>query len=223
MNFNFKKTQKYAYYFDEKFANYKVLKPFLAMKRAYLVVAVIIFSLIGTVCYLNFKASERREFSSLKSFIVAYAEINNIDNLNDNDYDMLAREVKKAARKYDVDPMLVLSVITVESSFDKDAVSSKGAIGLMQLMPNTAKKLCSEMGMREHNCKIGDVKTNILIGTYYLSKLSSRYNNNMKHYLAAYNCGPSEIDRVLNGNNKVPTTFYSRIMKIYQKLAYKNV
>lgn len=223
MNFNFKKTQKYAYYFDEKFANHKVLKPFLAMKRAYLIVALVVFSLIGTVCYINFKAAQRRDFASLKKFIVAYAEINNINNLNDNDYNMLAREVKKAARKYDVDPMLILSVITVESSFDKDAVSSRGAIGLMQLMPSTAKHLCSEMGLSDSRCKVGDVRTNILIGTYYLSKLSSKYNNNMKHYLAAYNCGPSEIDRMLNGNSKVPTTFYSRIMKIYQKLAYKNV
>ena len=61
MNFNFKKTQKYAYYFDEKFANHKVLKPFLAMKRAYLVVALIIISLIGSLCYLNIRASEKRE------------------------------------------------------------------------------------------------------------------------------------------------------------------
>ena len=117
---------------------------------------------------------------------------------------MLAREVKRAAKKYDMDPMLVLSVITVESSFDKDEIYSKGAVGLMQLMPHTAKVLCSEMGMSERNCKVEDIKTNILVGTYYLSKLSSKYNNNMKQYLAAYNCGPSEIDRVLNGKSRVP-------------------
>ena len=45
----------------------------------------------------------------------------------------------------------------------------------------------------------------------------------MKHYLAAYNCGPTLIDRVISDNDRVPTEFYSRIMKVYQKLAYKNV
>jgi soluble lytic murein transglycosylase len=223
MTFNFKKTNRYAYYFDEKFANHKIIKPFLAMKRAYVVVALVVVSLFGVLFYLNIHVNESKERESLKSFIVAYAEINNLDNLSSSDYDLLAREVIKAARKYDIDPMLVLSVITVESSFDKDAVSSKGAVGLMQLMPYTAKNLCLEMGMSERNCKTSDVKANILIGTYYLSKLSSKYNNNMKHYLAAYNCGPSEVDRMLNEKEHVPTEFYSKILKIYQKLASRNV
>jgi len=219
MDFNFKKTRKYGYYFDSKFANYRIVKPFSAMKRAYVFAGLVVVCLVGLFYYIGFQASEKKELESLKRFIVAYTELNNIDGLSSSDYNLLAREVKKASKKYDIDPMLVLSVITVESSFDKNAVSSKGAVGLMQLMPHTAKDLCLEMGMSERNCKVRDAKTNILIGTYYLSKLSTKYNNNMKHYLAAYNCGPSMIDKALSENDHVPTQFYSRIMKIYQKLA----
>jgi len=223
MDFNFKKTNKYAYYFDEKFANHTIIKPFLAMKRSYVVIAMAVMFLCGSLYYLGMQISERHELGALKQMIVAYAELHNIDNLSSSDYEMMAREIKRASQKYDIDPILVLSVITVESSLDKDAISSRGAVGLMQLMPYTAKNLCAEMGLSERNCKVGEVKTNILIGTYYLSKLSTKYNNNMKHYLAAYNCGPSEVDRMLSEKDHVPTVFYSRIMKIYQKLAYKNV
>ena len=223
MTFNFKETKKYAYYFDEKFANYKVIKPFMHMKRTYFLVAVLVSFLFGALCFVGVKASEKHELESLKHFIAAYAEVNSINNLSDSDYELLAREIKKAGAKYDIDPMLVVSIITVESSFDKNAVSPKGAIGLMQLMPQTAKDLCVEMGVDASACKVGDVKTNILVGTYYLSKLSSKYNNNMRHYLAAYNYGPSEIDRIIKEKDSVPAEFYSRIMKIYQKLASKNV
>jgi len=223
MELNFKKTSKYAYYFDSKFTNYRIVKPFLAMKRVCVLAALVSVFFTGLFYYVGLQSSEKRELESLKRFIVAYTELNNINDLSASDYDLLAREVKKASKKYDMDPMLVLSVITVESSFDKDAVSSKGAIGLMQLMPHTSKDLCLQMGMSESNCKMRDAKTNILIGTYYLSKLSAKYNNNMKHYLAAYNCGPTMIDRVISENDRVPTEFYSRIMKVYQRLAYKNV
>jgi soluble lytic murein transglycosylase-like protein len=210
MDFNFKKP---GY-----FAKRTIIKPFLNMKKTYAVAALVAISFVGLL-YIGLQVCEQRDLASLKSVIMTYTELNNINGLNSSDYDLLAREVKKASKKYDIDPMLVISIITVESSFDKNAVSSRGAIGLMQLMPHTAKDLCLEMGMSEHNCKVRDSKTNILIGTYYLSKLSAKYNNNMKHYLAAYNYGPTAIDMVLSENDRVPTQFYSRIMKIYQKLA----
>lgn len=200
------------------FANRMIIKSFLNIKRTYAVAALVAVFFVGLL-YIGLQISERRDMESLKKVIITYTELNNINDLSSSDYDLLAREVKKASKKYDIDPMLVLSIITVESSFDKNAVSSRGAIGLMQLMPHTAKDLCLEMGMSEHNCKVRDSKTNILIGTYYLSKLSAKYNNNMKHYLAAYNYGPTAIDKVLSENDRVPTQFYSRIMKIYQKLA----
>jgi len=223
MKLNLKSTRKYAYYFDAKFANIMTIKPFFNVKVICTVAALLVIYLVGLFYYIGVQSNEKQELESLKNVIVAYTELNNINDLSAADYDLLAREVKKASKKYDIDPMLVLSVITVESSFDNEAVSSKGAIGLMQLMPHTAKDLCLEMGLPEHNCKVRDAKTNILIGTYYLSKLSAKYNNNMKHYLAAYNCGPTMIDRVISDNDRIPTQFYSRIMKIYQKLAYKNV
>ena len=206
-----------------KLTKYTITKPFLAKERTAVLAILVVFFLTGLFYSIGVQSGEKHELESFKRFIVAYTELYNIRDLNASDYDLLAREVRKASKKYDMDPMLVLSVITVESSFDKDAVSSKGAIGLMQLMPHTSKGLCLEMGMSERNCQMRDAKTNILIGTYYLSKLSAKYNNNMKHYLAAYNCGPTMIDRVISENDRVPTEFYSRIMKVYQRLASKNV
>lgn len=221
MTFNFKENKKYKYYFDASFSAHKVFKPFLLIKKAYILTFFVVISMLGIVHFVNARANERRELSSLKTFIVEYAKINNIKGLTALDYEQLSKEIKKASKKYDVDPILVLSVITVESSFNKHAVSPKGAVGLMQLMPSTAKALCDEKGFS--NCSFNEVETNILLGTYYLSKLSAKYNNNVKHYLTAYNYGPYHVDRVIKEKSQVPASYYYKVMRIYQRLANTNV
>lgn len=94
-----------------------------------------------------------------------------------------------------------------------------GARGLMQLMPGTAKTLCMEMGLPYNDKVFTDIGTNVHVGTYYLSKLSSKYNNNMQLYLAAYNRGPAQVDRMLKEKNSIPKSYYSKIVKTYQKLS----
>ncbi|EMM79102.1 transglycosylase SLT domain protein [Leptospira interrogans str. 2006001854] len=89
-------------------------------------------------------------------------------------------------RKNNLDPRLVQSVIKAESDFKTDAVSPKGAIGLMQLMPSTANLLGVEDPF--------DPAENVAGGTKFLSNLLNKYKN-LDHALAAYNAGPSAVDR----------------------------
>ncbi len=91
------------------------------------------------------------------------------------------------AQAYEVDPKLVKAIIAVESCFDRRAVSSVGAQGLMQLMPSTAKKL----GV--HNTF--NANDNIRGGILYFSKMLSRFNNNTELALAAYNAGPLAVEK----------------------------
>ncbi len=91
------------------------------------------------------------------------------------------------AKAYEVDPKLVKAIIAVESCFDRRAISSVGAKGLMQLMPSTAKKL----GV--HN--VFNANDNIRGGILYFSKMLARFNNNTELALAAYNAGPLAVEK----------------------------
>jgi outer membrane protein assembly factor BamD (BamD/ComL family) len=99
--------------------------------------------------------------------------------------------VKKYALENKLDPILVLSLIKQESAFDKDANSSVGAMGLMQLMPATASDTDPKISI----ANLIDPDENIRVGTKYLSKLLTRFNGNIVLALAGYNAGPNAADR----------------------------
>ena len=98
-----------------------------------------------------------------------------------------AQTVQRAALFYQLPPELLWAVIKVESNFRDQAVSRAGAIGLMQLMPRTAKGI----GLRNAR----DPEQNILGGAYYLRHLANRFAGDLYFTLAAYNAGPVAVQR----------------------------
>ena len=97
-----------------------------------------------------------------------------------------AELVDNAARKYGLPPAFVRAVVAVESGYQANAVSPKGAIGLMQLMPATARELGADPTNPEQN---------VDAGTRYLRDLLLKYDNHAYHALAAYNAGPGAVDK----------------------------
>lgn len=100
------------------------------------------------------------------------------------------RIIAKAANMHQLDPALIRAVIHAESSFRPQVVSKKGAIGLMQLMPQTSV----ELGVEDAN----QPEQNINAGSQYLAQLLKQHNNELTLALAAYNAGASNV-RKYNG------------------------
>jgi Transglycosylase SLT domain len=95
--------------------------------------------------------------------------------------------IARAAVRRGVDPLLVAALVETESAFAPDAVSSEGAIGLMQLLPGT--------GRQYGRVDLFDPYVNLEVGSQYLGALLERYHGDLTLALAAYNCGPATVTR----------------------------
>ena len=103
--------------------------------------------------------------------------------------------VEKYAKECDVDPLLIFSMIKAESNFDKEAKSSSGAQGLMQLMEATATEIANKIDepLVEQESLL-DPEKNIMIGTKYYSELLKLYDGNMLLALTAYKAGIGNVN-----------------------------
>ena len=105
-------------------------------------------------------------------------------------------DILKAAEDYNLEPELIAAVIYTESKFDEDAVSSAGAVGLMQLMPDTFEWLVSKRGESLSQEDLYNPRVNIDYGAYYLSYLYERFEDT-NTVCAAYNAGPTKVEQWL--------------------------
>ena len=97
----------------------------------------------------------------------------------------IAKMVQVAAAKYGVDPKLAMAVAEAESGLSQDAVSPVGAVGVMQLMPETANSL----GV----CNINDPRENVDGGVRYLKQMLTTFDGDVSKAVAAYNAGPQAV------------------------------
>ena len=117
--------------------------------------------------------------------------------------------IRLIARRHNVDPPLVKAIIHTESDFNPRAVSKKGALGLMQLMPDTAREL--------QVANPFNPQENIDGGTRYLRKLLDNFDNNLILSLAAYNAGPTLVMRT-GGVPQIPETrrYINKVLRRYR-------
>jgi soluble lytic murein transglycosylase-like protein len=102
----------------------------------------------------------------------------------------LSPEVDAAARRHDIDPLLLHAIAHVESRHNAEAVSRAGALGVMQVMPATARRFGIESASR-----LRDASTNLDVSAIYLKTLQRRFGNDLRLILAAYNAGEGAVER----------------------------
>ena len=118
--------------------------------------------------------------------------------------------IEEASQNFGVEKALIRAVIKAESDFNPRAKSRSGAVGLMQLLPSTAR----ELGVRD----LYDPRDNIAGGTRYLAMLLDRYDGNLKSALAAYNWGPGNIEKTPDQLPRETEQYIQRVLRYLETL-----
>ncbi len=131
-----------------------------------------------------------------------------------NNY-VVRKHIERTAEKFNLDSKLIEAIIRIESNFDPEAVSPAGAVGLMQLMPETAK----EMNVRNPR----DPLQNITGGARYFRQMLDKFSGNTKLALAAYNAGPEPV-RAYKGIPPFPETqkYVKKVLAAHKKTKYQS-
>jgi soluble lytic murein transglycosylase len=126
----------------------------------------------------------------------------------------VSRAIAEEARRAGYDPLLILAIIDVESDFDLDAVSSRGARGLMQIQPVTLHWFAQKQGLRLTREEMAaDPALCVRLGIRYLRSLQDRFGGDLSMALMAYNAGPDRIRQALRERALDPFRFYPRRVK----------
>jgi soluble lytic murein transglycosylase len=133
----------------------------------------------------------------------------------------LALAIVREARRNGVDPLLVVALIRCESSFNNYAVSHVGAMGLMQVMPDTGSYLADKAGFKlQRHTNLFDSELNVELGTAYLAELISRFGS-VEKALVAYNAGPTLAKKILAKKDKrerFMAGYPAKVMREFRRL-----
>ena len=144
--------------------------------------AAVLFFLTAAFSALFFSVDAIRGRIMLKAFPTRYEEI-----------------VSRCSEKYGVDASLILAVIRCESGFRPDAVSRAGAVGLMQIMPETGAWIAEKLRWQDYSeGSLFDPAVNIEAGSWYLAFLRNMFGNDLRIVCAAYNAGQGTVSRWLS-------------------------
>jgi soluble lytic murein transglycosylase-like protein len=138
----------------------------------------------------------------------------------------LAQIVHSESRALWLDPLYALALIKIESNFRANAVSSQGAVGLLQLRPAAARSVAVVGGESvtgeavHHPSRLRDPQTNVSLGLRYLRHLEGQFADRTTA-LAAYNLGPTRVRRTLEKGAPVPRAYADRVLAAYRALAQR--
>ena len=142
--------------------------------------------------------------------------------LDAEDFDLRGRDRSQfisylisTANDYQFDPLLILAIMKVESSFNPDAISNRGAFGLLQIKLIAAREVQQMFDLMPIGSRqLLDPFVNLRIGVQYLSFLRQEVGGNWTRILAAYNSGPTRVKQLKN----TPTGYSSKVLRTYREI-----
>jgi len=186
-----------------------------------IITAIIIFFLISCCAPFSFSGTiieeDVADHEMIISKTVQYLKGKKI-RATDEKLKTIAKSVYKESRKYDIDYRLVLAVMKVESNFKSEAISRKGARGLLQIKPSLAKYISKDTGIEVEEVTIlHEPEKNIKIGVNYLSRLIDMFEN-LTSALHAYNVGPAKVKKTGTATPAPSTHFTRKVLNEYEQI-----
>lgn len=159
---------------------------------------------------------------SLENFIKGYIEAHS--KTSEDEASMIAASAIEHGKKHDIDPLLLISIIQVESTFNRKAISSANARGLMQLLPSTAKYIAEISGVPYSYSKLDEIDYNISLGSAYYAYLIEHFSKRGANgydvdfiALVAYNRGPGNASRE-SSTGRLTTWYGDKVMSVYNEM-----
>jgi soluble lytic murein transglycosylase-like protein len=150
-------------------------------------------------------SAERREMAATVHY-VSDIIARKAKRLNRSEAHRLAQHIVVESKRQNFDPLFVAAVIKSESTFNKQAVSNVGALGLMQILPDTGKYISRKNSIDWlGETKLTDPSYNIRLGIAYLKYLEGYFGQNREHILVAYNWGPGNMLSALKKQSNLPS------------------
>jgi soluble lytic murein transglycosylase len=159
----------------------------------------------------------RKSDQYIKEKIVDYLKAKKV-RADDDKLKTIADRVYEESREYDVDYRLILAVMKVESNFRSDAVSRRGARGLLQITPGLARHVSKDLGVPVKESKaLHEPEKNIKIGVNHISGLLDKFEN-LKTVLHAYNVGSYKIRNKVSKDYAPDTPFTRKVIHEYNQM-----
>jgi soluble lytic murein transglycosylase len=208
---------------------YKKLGIFLSKPVAFLFVLVYLFQ-SAFIVYLvqdKFKLNKEIEFQQkrimeLEEKLKILQVIEDFQiGFNDKEKLELTEVISSECKKYDYDPLFLMSLIVTESSFRRYQVSPRGAMGLMQILPSTGQELADKIGIDWGGAQtLSQHRFNIQMGSRHLFELILKFKD-VRKALVSYNLGETALRNKMRLNEPLPRAFLDKVMKNYEMLKEK--
>jgi soluble lytic murein transglycosylase len=172
-----------------------------------------IFLLTKNAAILKEKKEERRE--RLIASLAAEKIEKEAANTDRQTLEEVVTAIYRASKRKGIDYRIVLALAKVESNFRNDAISPKGARGLLQIKPSVAESIAKDLGIRLNSKKsLHEFEKNVLIGTHILSSLIEEFYD-IHRALSAYNMGHKKL--LEQSNSDFRTTFSKAVLREYKR------
>lgn len=181
-------------------------------------IPVVLATVMAVVCFplTTSCAGGQTEKNVAVEKIVAYLKGKNV-RMHEERLKAVVSTVYEESQQYDLDYRLALAVIKVESNFQQDVISSKGARGLFQIKPSLAKYIAKDAGVIFNSAQcLHEPDKNIRLGIHHLSQLIDDFKS-LSVALHAYNAGSRRAKAAPKDSKEPKTVFTKRVLKEYQK------